>query len=100
MPSKDKKVEPDVQTTFGPNPQMIQPDPENEERQKSDVEQKEAAKPALTGGRRKTSAALESDVQKHIGRCLQDAYGELVAEPVPDYLVKLLDELAAKDKKG
>ncbi|MBC8050281.1 MAG: hypothetical protein H7X92_09070 [Chitinophagales bacterium] len=41
---------------------------------------------------------MESDVQKHIGRCLQEAYGELVSEPVPDYLIKLLDDLAAKDK--
>ncbi|MDX2266135.1 MAG: NepR family anti-sigma factor [Hyphomicrobiales bacterium] len=44
--------------------------------------------------------ALESDVQEHLGKCLRDAYGQLVSEPVPDHFIKLLDELARKDGEG
>ncbi len=99
MPTTDKKVGPDVETKSEPYPQMIQPDAGNEERQ-DQVAEPMTAKSALSGGKRKNSAGLESDIQKHIGQCLQEAYGELVAEPVPDYLIKLLDELAARDKQG
>lgn len=76
---------------------MIDANSDNKERPETEnIHYKE--KPVHRGGLRKAPVVLQDDVQKHIGRCLQETYGELVNEPVPDHLIKLLDELAAKDK--
>ncbi len=40
--------------------------------------------------------ALEPELQAHIGRQLRAMYNEVVNEPVPDRLLKLLQELEKK----
>jgi hypothetical protein len=57
--------------------------------------------PPKSGGpkpRTQANKGLGPDVQMHIGECLREAYGELVKEPIPPHLVKLLNDLAEKDK--
>ena len=42
------------------------------------------------------SAGLETDVQTFIGKQLRAVYDEILNEPVPDKLIRLLDELERK----
>ncbi len=44
-------------------------------------------------------AALEPELQAHIGRQLRAMYNEVVNEAVPDRLLKLLQELERKQAK-
>ena len=44
--------------------------------------------------------ALNSDVQRHLGRKLKASYEELIRQPVPDRFRQLLDQLARKEKSG
>jgi hypothetical protein len=44
--------------------------------------------------------AADSAIQQHIGRGLRAIFEEVVAQPVPDKLRKLLDELARKQSKN
>jgi hypothetical protein len=41
-------------------------------------------------------AALDSNIQNHIGRELRAVYDQIVNEPVPDRFLKLLAELEKK----
>lgn len=44
------------------------------------------------------AAPLPNELQGQIGKKLREAYSELVAEPVPDRFIQLLQQL--KDKEG
>lgn len=95
--SRDKKVESDALNATEPNPQIMTDINADNGTPPHPITGEKAGKVKRPSATR-TGVGLESNVQKHIGRCLQDAYSELVNEPVPDQFVKLLDDLAAKDK--
>lgn len=95
--SKNKQPRSVTADPFETRSNMIEGNNENKERPATETNN-HSENLGRRSGLKKTSVVMESDVQKHIGRCLQEAYGELVSEPVPDYLIKLLDDLAAKDK--
>jgi len=42
---------------------------------------------------------LDAHTQAAIGRRLKAVYSEIVQEPIPEQLLKLLDTLAAKERK-
>lgn len=42
---------------------------------------------------------LDTHTQVMIGQRLKAVYGEIVRQPVPDDLLRLLDELAAKEQR-
>ena len=43
---------------------------------------------------------LASEIQSKLGQKLQEAYAEVIAEPVPDRFLQLLDDLEAMDGPG
>lgn len=45
-------------------------------------------------------AALPNELQGQIGKKLREAYSELVAEPVPDRFIELLQQLKAKERNS
>lgn len=48
------------------------------------------------GGGRMPAAPLAQDIQRHIGRQLKAAYGDVLSEPIPDRFRLLLEELDRK----
>jgi hypothetical protein len=42
--------------------------------------------------------SMSSDVRRHLGLKLRQAYAQLVSEPVPQRLIELLQELHAKER--
>jgi hypothetical protein len=63
-------------------------------REKPDEFDPEPGPGQRTGGRE----GLNSGIQGFIGRQLKAVYADLVNEPIPDVLLKLVDELERKEK--
>ncbi|NLH81736.1 MAG: hypothetical protein GX458_12940 [Phyllobacteriaceae bacterium] len=43
---------------------------------------------------------IEDPVQTHLGSKLREFYGSILAEPVPDRLTSLLDQLERQERAG
>jgi hypothetical protein len=50
-------------------------------------------------GEKMSDLTLQPQLQAHLGRSLKAVYDALVEEPVPERLLKLLDELERKEKE-
>ena len=46
-----------------------------------------------------SEVSLDAHTQAIIGQRLKSVYGEIVQQPVPDDLLRLLDQLAAKERR-
>lgn len=47
-----------------------------------------------------STAELDAKVTMRLGRQLSSFYGELIKQPVPDEFIKLLEELAKREKNA
>jgi Anti-sigma factor NepR len=59
-------------------------------------EQSEGARQPFAGA--DAAVKLDTSAQALIGQQLRAVYGEIVKEPIPDHLLKLLEDLERKDE--